>query len=232
MMIWQNERYRLFQIKCWGYNCYLLQCGENNILIDTGLKWVRGMLRRRLRRLNIDTLAAVVLTHYHSDHAGNAAYIAREFGCPVYASPEFADWLRRGECQMPRSNSVSAWIVNRLSRGFGFIHWDCFDPIEDVWNIEELLAMGMLGDGAEVRALTAHTDDSICLVIDKSAAIVGDAFVYYPPLGNVMLPWADHPERIADSWRELLNWGCGVYCQGHGTPVSQKVLAKVVRKLG
>ena len=232
MLVWQNERYRLFRIKCWGYNCYLLQCVENNILIDTGLKWVRGMLRRRLRRLNIDTLAAVVLTHYHSDHAGNAAYIAREFCCPVYASPVFADWLRQGECVIPRSNSVLAWIVNGLSRMFGWIHWNCFDPIEDVRDTEELLAMGMLGDGVEVRPLTAHTDDSICLVIDQSAAIVGDAFVYFPPFGKVTLPWADSPERIADSWRELLNWGCGVYCQGHGTPVSQKVLAKVVRKLG
>lgn len=230
MLIWQNENYRIYKITCLGYNCYLLKYGEVHILIDTGLKIVRGMLMRRLRRLGIGRLSAVVLTHYHSDHAGNAAYLAREFGCEVYASPVFADWLRRGECQMPRSNSFSAWVINRLSRGFGFLHWDCFDPIPNLRDIGELTASGRLGSGVAILPLTAHTDDSICLIIENTAAIVGDAFVHYQPFGRITLPWADHPERIPASWRQLLALKCDIYCQGHGTPARQKALARAVKR--
>lgn len=230
MTVWQNENYSIDKITCFGYNCYLVKHGERNILVDTGLKFVRGILLRRLDRRGIHQLSAVVLTHYHSDHAGNAAYLARRFGCEVYASPVFADWLRRGECPMPRSNSFSAWVINRLSRVFGCLHWDCFDPVPNIRSIDELTASGILGGGVEILPLTAHTDDSICLIFDKTAAIVGDAFVHYPPFGKITLPWADYPERIPDSWRQLLALNCEIYCPGHGTPAKQKALAKAVKK--
>lgn len=228
MLVWKNERYRIFRLSCLAYNCYILNYGDANILIDTGIKFVRNKLMKKLRKHNIDSISAVVLTHYHSDHAGNAEYIAGKFGCKVYASTVFAEHLREGNCTMPRSNSLFSSIVNILSRGGGFIHWDCFDPISDVRNIDELLQSGMLGDGVEVMPLTAHTDDSICLIIDDDAAIVGDAFVHYPILNKISLPWADHPERIAYSWRTLLGLNCCVYCTGHGAPASQRALAKAV----
>lgn len=231
MLVWQNERYRIFKLSCLAYNCYILNYGDVNILIDTGVKFVRKKLIKQLYKHNIDSISAVVLTHYHSDHAGNAAYIAREFGCKVYASSVFAEQLMEGKCGMPRSNSLSASIVNALSRAFGFIHWDCFDPIHNVQDINKLLQSGIPGDGVEVMPLTAHTDDSICLIVDNAAAIVGDAFVHYPIAHKITLPWADHPERIADSWRKLLDLNCSVYCMGHGTPANRKDLARAVGKL-
>jgi glyoxylase-like metal-dependent hydrolase (beta-lactamase superfamily II) len=171
-----------------------------------------------------------VLTHYHSDHAGNAAYIASKFNCKVYSSTVFAEQLKIGKCTMPHSVAVSASIVSALSRGFGFIKWDCFDPIQDVRNITELMKSEILGDGIEIISLTAHTDDSICLIIDKTAAIVGDAFVHSPITNKITLPWADHPERIEYSWRQLLDLNCSVYYMGHGTPANHKVLAKAVER--
>ncbi|MDD6395632.1 MAG: MBL fold metallo-hydrolase [Firmicutes bacterium] len=229
MLVWQNENYRIFKLSCLSYNCYILNCGERNILIDTGIKFIRKALMKRLKKLNIKSISAVVLTHFHSDHVGNAAYIADKFNCPVYASPVFAEWLRKGECVMPHSNSLSSSIVNSLSRGFGFIHLDCFDPIPNIRDVDELLASGMLGDGVRKISLTAHTDDSICILVDNEAAIVGDAFVNYPVVNKITLPWADHPEQIADSWRELLDLNCGIYCPGHGTPAKRKALEKAVK---
>lgn len=231
MFIWQNERYRIFKINCLSYNCYILNYNDVNILIDTGIRFVRKKLMKQLRRHNIDSISAVVLTHYHSDHAGNAAYIAREFGCKVYASPVFAEYLIAGKCNMPRSNALSASIINALSRGFGFIRWDCFDPIEDVRDINELLSSDMLGDGVKVIPITAHTDDSICLIIDNTAAFVGDAFVHYPIINKITLPWADHPELIVDSWRRLFDLNCSVYLTGHGIPTKPNDLKRAINKM-
>lgn len=229
MLVWQNENYRIFKLTCWGYNCYILNHGGKNFLIDTGLRFIRGTLMKKLKKLNIDSISAVVLTHFHSDHAGNAAYIADKFDCPVYSSPVYAEWLSKGKCVMPRSNSLSAWVVNKLSRVFRFIHWDSFDSIPNIRDIDELMTSGILGGGVRKISLTAHTDDSICLVVDDEAAIVGDAFVHYPVVRKITLPWADHPEQIADTWRQLLELNCGIYCQGHGTPAKRKALEKAVK---
>lgn len=229
MLIWQNERYRIFKLSCMAYNCYILNYGDVNVLVDTGIKFIRKKLMQRLRKLNIDSISAIVLTHRHSDHAGNAAYIAREFECKVYASSVFAQQLREGKCLMPRSNSLSASLINALNRLFSFIHWNCFDPIDDVRDVNELLQSEIFENGVEVMPLTAHTDDSICLIIDHQAAIVGDAFVHYPVVNKITLPWADHPEQIADSWRQLLDLKCSIYCTGHGTPANWNSLERAVK---
>lgn len=56
----------------------------DNILIDTGAKNTRPSLQKML---DTQVLDAVYLTHYHEDHAGNAAYLNKNFALPVFAHP-------------------------------------------------------------------------------------------------------------------------------------------------
>ena len=57
--------------------CYRL----GDLLIDTGQAHLR---RRVLSLLAPRPPGAVVLTHHHEDHSGNAAAIQKKFGAPVY----------------------------------------------------------------------------------------------------------------------------------------------------
>lgn len=57
--------------------CYQL----DNVLIDTGAKNARLSL---LRMVDIPAVEKVYLTHYHEDHAGNAAYLKKEHGLPIF----------------------------------------------------------------------------------------------------------------------------------------------------
>ena len=54
------------------------------VMIDTGLRHMRGAACAVARRHGV---RAVLLTHYHEDHSGNAAAIKERLDIPVYASP-------------------------------------------------------------------------------------------------------------------------------------------------
>src|SRR5918911_1219146 len=62
---------------------YLLEADEGFILIDTGVNTSEAFagLKRKLGELGLDfnAIAQIVITHFHSDHCGQAARI-RELG--------------------------------------------------------------------------------------------------------------------------------------------------------
>jgi phosphoribosyl 1,2-cyclic phosphodiesterase len=68
-------------------NAIAVTSNGSTLLIDAGF----GLrtLRRRAESANLDlsTIAGILLTHEHSDHARGAAAMAGHVDCPVYASP-------------------------------------------------------------------------------------------------------------------------------------------------
>ena len=60
-------------------NVFLLRSENGNWLIDCGHALERLLLRTELRRAGIrpGELRGVLLTHRHSDHAGNAAWLSQ-----------------------------------------------------------------------------------------------------------------------------------------------------------
>jgi glyoxylase-like metal-dependent hydrolase (beta-lactamase superfamily II) len=70
-------------------SCHVLVEGNEAVLIDTGLFGEPWRIRRLVRQLGLkpDSLKAVLLTHGHLDHAGNAARVKRWSGAKVFAHP-------------------------------------------------------------------------------------------------------------------------------------------------
>lgn len=70
--------------------CHLLVDPQGKaVLIDTGLVGEVVLLKRLLRRLNLQPgdIQAILLTHGHLDHAGNLAAIQRLTGAEIHAHP-------------------------------------------------------------------------------------------------------------------------------------------------
>ena len=53
-------------------DCILLSLGNKHMLIDTGPATSRDLLLGELDRLDVDDLEAILITHPHEDHYGNA----------------------------------------------------------------------------------------------------------------------------------------------------------------
>src|SRR5581483_7199923 len=67
-------------------NVWMLEEDSRRFLIDTGHPVERPTLRLELWRAGVrkkGDLAGVILTHRHSDHAGNARWLRERFQCPV-----------------------------------------------------------------------------------------------------------------------------------------------------
>ena len=73
----------------YSVNVYLVR----GVLVDTGFPAARGRLARLLDELRP---TAVVVTHHHEDHAGNADVAARR-GLPIAMAPDTLALLRAGE---------------------------------------------------------------------------------------------------------------------------------------
>src|SRR3546814_4308315 len=65
-------------------NATLIEHGSTRILVDFGFQLRET--EARLLRLGVEpaSLAAVIVTHEHSDHLGGVGRLARKHGVPVY----------------------------------------------------------------------------------------------------------------------------------------------------
>ena len=85
-------------------NVYLVDAGAaGRWLIDCGHRLERQALLRELTRAKCApaALAGVLLTHRHSDHAGNAAFLRQDYGVKLFAHRADAEVLE-GTAPRPR----------------------------------------------------------------------------------------------------------------------------------
>ncbi|MFC6717563.1 MBL fold metallo-hydrolase [Natrialbaceae archaeon GCM10025810] len=201
-------------------NAYVLADGDDLALVDTGIATpdVEADLRDGLLERGYDfaDVDAVVLTHFHADHAGLAGEIQREGGATVYVHEADAPLVANdpdaiADLHDRRREYLERWGVpadkrEELEAVFEGVSVDP-EPV-DVTPIED-------GDVLEVgrRTLTAlhapgHAAGLCCYELEGGEeAFVGDAIlpVYTPNVGGadvrVDRPLAQYVEtlrRIAD----------------------------------
>lgn len=146
-------------------------------LIDCGHRAERRALLVGLRRLGVDPagLAGVLLTHRHSDHAGNARFLQQRFGVPVLAHRQDAEVLEGRAAAAPLSRSGGSRLAGVLA------------GVENRWPAATLRIERGLEDGDEVAGLEVHwtpghTGGSIFLRHDASGALLtGDTLLTAKP---------------------------------------------------
>ncbi|MBD9732543.1 MBL fold metallo-hydrolase [Streptomyces sp. H28] len=78
-------------------NWVVLSEGGSATLVDCGYPGDRALLLASLSALGHapESVSAVLVTHAHNDHIGNAEYLSRTFGTPVHAHDEEIPHARR-----------------------------------------------------------------------------------------------------------------------------------------
>jgi glyoxylase-like metal-dependent hydrolase (beta-lactamase superfamily II) len=159
-------------------NVWLLHDARGRrFLIDTGHAVERLWLKRSLWQAGVrgkGDLQAVLLTHRHSDHAGNAAWVRKIFDCPVICHPGDAAFLR-GENPPPR-----------LARGQARFYEEVLCHIEDRFParspVDETYATIELELGFRVWHTPGHTEGSVMLYHEDSQVLFsGDSILAGPP---------------------------------------------------
>jgi phosphoribosyl 1,2-cyclic phosphodiesterase len=67
-------------------NCYLVQGGGHNLLVDCGLSATNLQKFLQEEGVDVSTLSGIFITHDHHDHLSGAGIVSRRWGIPVYAN--------------------------------------------------------------------------------------------------------------------------------------------------
>ncbi len=206
-------------------NLYLIETRAGWVLVDCGAAGMFPWICRQLNKRGIPphSLAAVVLTHAHADHAGTAAQFAR-IGVPVLAHIDDACFLR-GEQPHPGYGGLAGRALHELEHRFARLR---VGSVQDLADDQPLF-----GSPWQVVAAPGHTPGSIGLWHrDKGWLMSGDTLV--TTFGRLRGPV---PVFTADlsagqkSALQLLDLEPKTILPGHGPPVAAARFGKLKAQL-
>ena len=216
-------------------NVYLLDGGAGDRwLVDSGHWTERWQLSAELRRTGLrpSELTGVLLTHRHSDHAGNAAWLQREFGVKIYAHHLDAAVLEGTTARFHLGTKG-----NLLERALG--------AVENRWpaqlRVDRTLSEGESIAGLEVHHVPGHTEGSVFYRHERTSCLLtGDTLLTARPpmaiLGEVVTPYDAYSIDLAQAHDSLDAFHAAGFpyqhvLAGHGRPIVGDARTKVLRAL-
>ncbi len=209
-------------------NTWLFSDGEGHtFLVDTGHRLERRSLAVSLRRAGVrrGELTAVLLTHRHSDHAGNAAWLRDELRCPVICHAADAATLGGTE------------PAPQLARRGANAAYDALCRVEDRFParspVDEVYDEGDWRWGFEVIPVAGHTRGSALLFHEASGTLfTGDALLSGVPVQRLVarltlaIPgFSEDVDACHRATRSFLREGRPIrtLCAGHGPRVTRRL---------
>ncbi|MFM8238575.1 MAG: MBL fold metallo-hydrolase [Actinomycetota bacterium] len=175
-------------------NAFLIE-GRRPVLVDTGPPLARRTLLRRLRRSGLAPadLGAVVLTHAHADHVGNAAIFA-DAGVPVVVGTPDVSTVERGRNPKLQPTGIEGRLLKPLLQH----RFREFAPSNPVPTSLDLSPFGIDG---EFRTVGGHTPGSGVLVTEDAifaGDLVGGGFFFTTVRRDVATVSLFTPDRPGD----------------------------------
>jgi glyoxylase-like metal-dependent hydrolase (beta-lactamase superfamily II) len=222
-------------------NVFVIDGGPGDVwIVDTGHWSERLTLLVELRRAGLrpSDLTGVLLTHRHSDHAGNAAFLQRRYGVRVYAHRADAEVLA-GDAPRPR-------LPVREMVQEGDVLAGLLAAVENRFPAAGLVVDGALDEGdtiagLEVHWVPGHTDGSVFYRhASANVLLSGDTLLAaHPPLTirhGLAMPYPSYATDLARAHESIHAFHDKAVAYehllaGHGPPVIGRARERVLEML-
>lgn len=209
-------------LRCPVGHVYVWEDTDGLTLIDTGLPGSAPAIADAIRRLGHEPadVRRIALTHFHVDHAGAAAEIARWGDVEVIAHRAEAPFIE-GAAQGPPPDLLD-WERPLFERVY-------VPGMADPVRVDRLVDDGDVlpfGGGARAVAAPGHTPGSVAFHLpDRGVLLTGDT-VARTEDGRVILGvFNADPSQAAASFRRLAELEPRLVCFGHGEPLTEDAAA-------
>jgi glyoxylase-like metal-dependent hydrolase (beta-lactamase superfamily II) len=221
-------------------NFYLVSDGDQVTVVDAGLSGYWDQPEPALSEMGrtLDDVAAVVLTHAHSDHTGVAGKL-HDRGVPVYLHPADHELLATGKETWKRERGALAALSH--PRAFGFfghmVRNGALKPphIDDPISIQHEEVLDVPGRPRVIHT-PGHTPGHCALHFESHGTlVVGDLLCTWHPLlgrhGPQIMPAAFNVSsaQCLESLGRIEGLSAGVVLPGHGEPWREGPAAAVAR---
>lgn len=162
----------------------------HRFLIDTGHAIERPLLLAELFKAGIrmpGDLTAILLTHRHSDHAGNAAWLRKRFGARVICHANDAAALTGRVSPPPLvRHDAEARALFGKQRLYERVLSAYEDRAPALTEVDELFDEGAWKWGFRVVPVPGHTEGSVMLYHEPTRTLLsGDSILVGDPLSRV-----------------------------------------------
>ena len=195
-------------------------------VIDCGFPGYHDQLPNALGELGraLDSVSAVVLTHYHSDHVGSAERIRAETGATVYVPAGDAEGVRSGRVPLPSGLASSLWrprmlryMAHAARHGGGRVN-----PVAEFRSYEDGEVIPAAG-GLRAVHTPGHTAGHCSLLAEHVGVLfAGDALATFSLLsgetGPQLLPFNENASQARESLTRIETLTAGIMAVGHGAP--------------
>jgi glyoxylase-like metal-dependent hydrolase (beta-lactamase superfamily II) len=213
------------------------------LLIDTGIPHAATRIKSWATKNFNQSPAAIILTHGHFDHAGNALTLADEWDIPVYAHALEFPYLTGREKYPPPNPGAGGGLMSLLSPLYPTA------PIDLGGRLRQLAVYGgatLPGDGAwRVIHTPGHTPGHVSFFRESDRTLlVGDAFCTTKPesffdaavsqkaeLHGPPAYFTSDWESARESAELLADLNASVVAPGHGRPLGGSDVPEAVRQL-
>ena len=205
---------------------YVLETPLGWIAIDSGYA---GGFAAYGRRVPIDEIKFVFLTHAHNDHAGFLADLLQKSGATLVACEASLPRLASGENAMPEGTGFTSHFGLALS---AMMKHSAFSPVlpkdgDIILTSEVDQPFHTMGLPLRVVWLPGHTADSIGLYLEETRELLcGDAAanaVIAPARQAILI---ENIPAFAQSWDKIIALNPSRIYPGHGNPFSPEDLVK------
>ena len=162
-------------------NGYVYENNEGVILFDAPEGIAAWLIKNKI------TPAAIVLTHQHFDHVMDAAQVAAQYHCPIYAWEDY-------------SQDLTLETLFAQHSGFS-VDVPAFDVTHKLKKTDTL---ALLGVDWKLFHIPGHSPDSVCFYDSANHLLMAGDVLFAEGVGRTDFPGGSHQRLISGIKEKLL----------------------------